>query len=179
MTTILIVVVLAVLLLLGLLGFVRWRNGIRRGDQISQQELTPVDLPAFRNLMDPEEEQFLRQRLKGRDFRVVQRWRLYAALEYVRAVGRNAAVWVSMGESAARSADPAVADAGRRLVETGLQLRLHAPLAMFKLCLKIILPNVEISAEQFAERYQSLCVAAGHVVMLQNPMRAPRLDLLL
>ena len=60
----------------------------------------PVDLPAFLNLVDPREEQFLRVSLTPQVFRRVQRHRLFAAREYVRRVAKNAAVMVRLGEAA-------------------------------------------------------------------------------
>ncbi len=44
----------------------------------------PVDLEAFRNLLDPREEDFLRASLLPREFRVIQRERMRAAVDYVR-----------------------------------------------------------------------------------------------
>src|SRR2546425_9222969 len=44
----------------------------------------PIDLPAFLNLLDPAEEEFLRANLSPQVFRRIQRQRLLAAAEYVR-----------------------------------------------------------------------------------------------
>src|SRR5438045_1172988 len=44
----------------------------------------PVDIDAFRNLMDPQEEDYLRANLVPCDFRVIQRERSRAAIDYIR-----------------------------------------------------------------------------------------------
>ena len=52
----------------------------------------PIDLEAFRNLVNPGDEIYLRQHLSPRDLRAVRRKRARAAAEYVRCASRNAAV---------------------------------------------------------------------------------------
>ena len=66
----------------------------------------PVDLEAFRNLVDPGEEDFLHSNLLPRQFRTVQRERMRAALEYVQNASHNAAFLLRMGEAAARNPEP-------------------------------------------------------------------------
>src|SRR5688500_8471474 len=93
-----VVVALAVMLLL-------WRATRARSVDVSglddlEGKTQPVDLAAFRNLTDPEEEAFLRENLDAADLRRVQRARLRAALEYVRRANQNAAVLLKLGELA-------------------------------------------------------------------------------
>ncbi|MFZ0297479.1 MAG: hypothetical protein WAM13_03950, partial [Candidatus Sulfotelmatobacter sp.] len=54
----------------------------------------PIDIEAFRNLIDPAEDDYLRRRLPPAQFRVVRRERLYAMAAYVHVVADNAAVLV-------------------------------------------------------------------------------------
>src|SRR5438034_9438404 len=81
----------------------------------------PVDIDAFRNLIDPAEEDFLRQSLPAGEFRVIQRERLRAAVEYVSCAAHNAAVLVRLGEAARASSDPKIAQAGRQLLDSALR----------------------------------------------------------
>src|SRR5580704_8419291 len=74
----------------------------------------PVDIDAFRNLMDPEEEEFLRLNLPSGEFRAVQRERLQAAVDYVQSTAHNAAILLRLGEAAARSTDTTIANTGRQ-----------------------------------------------------------------
>src|SRR2546429_8367388 len=76
----------------------------------------PVDIDAFRNLIDPAEEEFLRENLPAGEFRVIQRERLRAAVEYVSCAAHNAAILVRLGESARLNLDPKIAEAGQRIL---------------------------------------------------------------
>src|SRR2546430_12950059 len=76
----------------------------------------PVDIDAFRNLIDPAEEEFLRENLPASEFRVIQRERLRAAVEYVSCAAHNAAILVRLGEAARVSPDPKIAEAGQQLL---------------------------------------------------------------
>ena len=69
-------------------------------------EIRPVDLEAFRNLMDTEEEKYLRERLPPAQFRAVQRKRLVALpndaavnrVELGRALNRLADLYVQQAD---------------------------------------------------------------------------------
>ncbi len=107
---ILTVVALAILLLL------LYVEGGRNSSVNSVEDLAgrtrPVDLEAFRNLVDAGEEDFLRASLSRREFRAVQRERTRAAVEYIRKSAHNAACLLRLGEAASRSGDPRIAEAG-------------------------------------------------------------------
>jgi hypothetical protein len=85
----------------------------------------PVDLNAFRNLMDPKEEDFLRSNLLPRDFRAIQRERAISAIDYILNAMHNAAVLLRLGEAATRSSNQSIALAGRRLAENAIRLRAY------------------------------------------------------
>jgi hypothetical protein len=59
----------------------------------------PVDIEAFRNIIDPSEEDFLRANLPASELRAVQRQRLLAAAEYVGNVAHNAALLLRLGQA--------------------------------------------------------------------------------
>jgi hypothetical protein len=139
----------------------------------------PVDLEAFRNLIDPEEEEFLRAQLPRREFRAVQRERLRAALEYVHYTAHNAAVLLRLGEAAANSADHAIAVAGRRMIDSALRLRLYAVLCTVKLYIGVALPGARLSTGRLVESYQQLSGLASQLALMQHPARAARLSSIL
>jgi len=149
---------LVFLALLALLFLVRMAKGrafpVRSGDQPS--EIRPVDIAAFRNLVDPAEEEFLRSNLPPSQFRKVQRERLRAAAAYVSCAARNAAILAQAGETARRSSDPAVAKAGESLVDSAIRLRLFAFRALSKLYLGIVFPGSQASAAGVAESYERM-----------------------
>ena len=103
----LIVVALAILLLL--LYVEGGRNSSVNGLEDLAGRTRPVDLEAFRNLVDAGEEDFLRANLSRREFRAVQRERTRAAVEYIRNSAHNAACLLRLGEAASRSGDPRIA----------------------------------------------------------------------
>src|SRR6202453_1500190 len=57
----------------------------------------PIDIEAFRHLINPAEDQFLRRRSPPAQFRAVLRSRLLAMSAYVQAAGTNAAALVRVG----------------------------------------------------------------------------------
>ena len=145
-----------------------------RSSAISRVEELPrrirrVDLHAFRVLVDPAETQFLRSKLPGADFRKIQRRRLRAAVQYIACAAQNAALLVRIGEAARRSPDPAVAEAGEKLVNAAIRLRIFSFRAMVKLHLEMILPSVGITSGDLAENYERLTSLVFLLGRLQRP----------
>ena len=165
-TLLLILFALAALVFFVLRGF----GPIRALDQNElSKHIREVDLEAFRNLVDPDEEEFLRVNLPPNEFRAIQRQRLRAALDYVAAVSHNAALLLHLGQSARRSADARIAEAGQHLVDNALRLRLYSALAISKLCLRIAFPVAVLQPAGIAERYQQMTEGAAQLGRLQYP----------
>lgn len=134
----------------------------------------PVDLLAFQNLTDPEEDEFLRSRLPAAEFRRVQRMRLRAAAEYVRRTAQNAAVLLRIGESL-RSADAATAEIGREIVNAALRLRVNALLVLAVLYFRICFPTVSAPVQQLVVRYDELRGQFARLARAQRPAEAGHL----
>ena len=130
-----------------------------------------VDLEAFRNLVDAEEEEFLRLSLPAAEFRAIQRQRLRAALDYLLAVSRNAALLLHLGQAARRNADARIGEAGQSLVDNALRLRLYSALAICKLCLRMAFPGAVLQPAGIAERYQQMTDGAAQLGRLQYPSK--------
>jgi hypothetical protein len=118
------------------------------------EHLQAVDLEAFRNLMDPDEEAYLRDHLQPRDFRRIQRERLRAAVEYLTGAAHNAAVLMRLGEAARTDPDPATAAAAEKLIANAVQLRLYALQAIPKLYVAMVLPGRRVAPMRVAESYE-------------------------
>jgi hypothetical protein len=118
------------------------------------EQIRSVDLRAFRNLMDPEEEQYLRRHLPPADFRRIQRQRLRAAVEYINCAAFNAAVLTHFAEAARRSPDPVTAQAAAKLIDNAIRLRSYAFRAIPKLYLAMIFPGRGVSPARVAESYE-------------------------
>jgi hypothetical protein len=173
----LIVVALAILLLL-LYVEGGQNSSVNRMEDLAGRT-RPVDLEAFRNLVDVAEEDFLRASLSRSEFRAVQRERTRAALEYIRNTAHNAAFLLRLGEAATRSHDPRVARAGRELMDSALKLRAYALLSAARLYVRMVFPEARLSYGQFADNYQRLSALASQLALMQQPAQAARLSALL
>lgn len=147
------IAVAALLLIIYLSAARKARNGDLDG---LAAQLRPIDVNAFRNLIDESEESFLRERLPAREFRSIHRERMLAAAEYVRGAARNAGILVRLAEAAAGDEDPSVATAAQNLLESALQLRLYAFQTLPRLYLSILLPHIGHTPRSLAETYESM-----------------------
>jgi hypothetical protein len=135
------------------------------------QQVRIVDLEAFRNLTDPAEEQFLRERLKPAEFRPILRARLRTAIEYMGGVSHNAGVLLTLGQNARANEDPAIAEAGRNLVDEALRLRLYSVLSISKLWVRYLFPDASLQPSGIVDRYQHATEDAVRLGRLQYPER--------
>src|SRR5215831_12684608 len=120
------IVVLSALGLVVLLLLAKGYWFARNTNVPSPRDLYVIDVEAFRNLIDEDEETFLRKHLPPREFRRVHRERMLAAVQYVRAAYHNAGILVTIAEAARQSADPQTAEAAGRLFDNAARLRWYA-----------------------------------------------------
>ena len=171
----------AIFLLLALLA-VLFFLGVARGRSSSVHALSDlpghtrtVDIAAYRNLVDPAEEEYLRDSLPAADFRRIQRERLRAAREYVQCAAANAAVLLRVGEAARASADPGIAQAGQDLVNQALRLRLYASVAEAKFLVGILMPGLHISVGSISDAYENLTGQVTRLGRLQHYPQTARI----
>lgn len=138
-------------------------------------ELQPVDVEAFRNLADPNDCEYLRDRLPRAEFRQVQRMRLLAMAAYVQAVGRNAVVLIRIGQLAMNSDQPEMLKAARKLTDEAMLLRRNASVAMLRIYSGLIWPNAGFAAAPILEGYERLSGSAMLLGRLQNPTATVRI----
>jgi hypothetical protein len=100
-----------------------------------------IDIEAFRNLVDPAEDEFLRCTLSSKEFREIRRERAWAALAYVRCAGRAAVLFAKAGQAAQRSSDPQIAESGTQIAHRALRLRLYSLQASLRLLGQAVLPS--------------------------------------
>jgi hypothetical protein len=172
-----IVLAIVIAALLAALFFIRVSRGhaeaIANLDDLSGRT-QPVDLEAFRNLIDPAETIFLRKHLPPPDFNAVQRERTQAAVEYVQRIAQNAAVLLRLGQAARSHADPEVARAAQSIIERALVVRMIAMQALIKLKLQILLPGIDLSTVDVFDRYTRLTESVGLFTRLQRPAYSAR-----
>jgi hypothetical protein len=170
-------IITIVLVLFALLALVVLTFAARgRSEQIAnvtelQGKIRTVDVLAFRNLVDPEEECYLRENLPQREFRIIQRERLWAAIEYVQCVAANAAILLRLGEAARLNADPEIAKAGQELVESASKIRILSLSVNLKLRVRLVVPRLHVSPAAVSNSYESLTGLAGRLGRLQHRTR--------
>jgi len=132
-------------------------------------QIQPIDVVAFRNLIDPAENEYLRRRLPAREFRRVQRKRLRAADAYVQTAARNAAFLVRMGQMALSSADAPTATAARQLVDEALLLRRNAAFVLLRIYVALAWPTAGFAAAPILDGYNRVAASAMLLGRLQAP----------
>jgi hypothetical protein len=146
-----------------------------RGTRASGQ-IQPIDIDAFRNLADPAEDVYLRNRLISSEYRHVRRLRLRALAAYVQVAAQNAVLLIRMGENALESADPNTASAARELINDALLLRRNAIFAMFRIYVAWTWPNADFTAASLLEGYRQLNGSAMLLGRLRNPADPVRIS---
>lgn len=131
-----------------------------------------LDLEAFRNLVDPVEEDYLRNHLSPEVFHSIQRKRMRAALEYVRRTAYNAAILLHLGEAARQNSNPQLATAAGELIADAMQLRINAKLAILVLYTRIVFPGAHISVGRVTRTHEMLASGLRHLGRLQDPAHA-------
>lgn len=160
--------------LLGLFLILYLAKGLRSpGGDLNDlaARLQPIDVNAFRNLIDQREEEYLRAHLPGREFRSIHRERMLAALEYVWCATRNTSILISLGEAAKRSSDPAVVTAAEKLIENALRLRLYALRAVPRMYVSMVLPSASRAPQFVVETYDTMVRQAIVIGCLRHPAR--------
>jgi hypothetical protein len=131
--------------------------------------LQPIDVEAFRNLVDPTEDEYLRRCLLPAEFRAVRRERLRAVAAYVRVAGANAATLVYIGQNALASSDTQTVEAARQLVNDALMLRRNATLVLMKIYILLAWPNSGLIATPILHGYERMSGTAMLLGRLQHP----------
>jgi len=135
----------------------------------------PVDLEAFRNLLDEHENLFLRSKLDANQYSQATKKKTRVVLSYVQSLAHNAALMIQLGEAARNSPDAEQRDAGAKLVNAALQMRVLSLTAMLKLRIAILVPVTEFHTKTLMESYIQLTSSAGLLIRLQSPTAASRL----
>ncbi len=136
----------------------------------------PLDVEAFRNLIDPAEREYLRQKLSAGEFRVVQRRRLIATMAYVQTASRNAAALIDIGNAALANAEPETAEAAQQLIGNAQLLRTNATYAMFRIGLAWMWPHSDATGRTILDGYQRLSGSAMLLGRLKNPTSPVRIS---
>ena len=159
---------------LGLVVILYLAKGLRpKGGDLRElsARLRPMDVNAFRNLIDEREEEYLRANLPLKEFRSIHRERIGAAVEYVWCATRNTSVLISLGEAAKQSSDPAVVIAADKLIENSQRLRLFAMQVLPRMYVSMLFPSASRGPEFIAETYDTMVRQAVVLGCMQRPAR--------
>jgi len=160
--------------LLGLLLILYLASGLRtKGGDLDQlaTQLRPIDVNAFRNLIDEREEEYLRTHLPPHEFRSIHRERMLAAVEYVWCATKNTAILMSLGEAAKRGSDPTLIAAADKLLENAVRLRLYAIRSLPRLYFSLVFPSANRAPHFVAETYDAMVRQAVVLGCLRHPAR--------
>jgi hypothetical protein len=156
MTLIWLVIIVAVLAMACGLWCVKIRNTETQDIDDAATQLRPVDVNAFRNLMDSREREYLRTQLSSAEFRSVHGERMLAATDYVWCAFRNAGILIRLAETSLNDPDPAVAATAANLQENATRLRLDAMQTLPKIYLSMIFPGLYWIPVELAEGFDQL-----------------------
>jgi hypothetical protein len=171
-----ILVITAALALIAIVGITVSRSLQISGDHRLAGQIQPIDVEAFRNLVDPAEDDYLRRRLPAAEFRLVRRERLRAMAAYIHVAARNAAVLVQIGQNALPASDARTTEAARQLVNNALLLRRNADFALLKIYVALAWPNSGLPAAPVLRSYEQLNGSAMLLGRLQNPAAPTRIS---
>jgi hypothetical protein len=130
----------------------------RKGDSLNvdkaRSSMASLDMEAFRNLVDPEEDAFLQSCLPTDQFRAIKRERAWAALAYARALSQVALEFSRFGHALRHSPDPSLADLGREVARGAIHLRILALKATARLFIAATFPKLpQRSPRSLFEQY--------------------------
>jgi hypothetical protein len=146
---------------------------VRSRRKQAAESIRPVDLQAFRVLMDRDDETFMREKLPRSTFSHLKRLRIRVTLRYVARIATNASAVLRMGETAGVSSTPEVAEAAAQVMALATQIRLQCLVAMAKLSLEYALPSLQLTPGMLVPKYQSLKDNLSRLGDLQAPNFVP------
>jgi hypothetical protein len=176
MTIAIILVIAAVLGLIFILSRASSRSLKVSADASLAPRIQPVDIEAFRNLVDPAETDYLRQRLPAGEFRAVQRKRLLAMAAYIRTAKRNAHILAGIAAPAQLAADPRTAAAARELIDNAATLKRNATFTLLRIGVALAWPDARSANVNILVGYERLNGSAMLLGRLQNPAAPVRVS---
>ncbi len=163
------VLVIAVAVCAVMLFYMAVRSHIKQAGQ----SIRPVNLKAFRTLMDRDDEYFLKERLPRYKFTKLKRQRIRVTARYVGRIAGNASAVLHMGEAARLSPTPEVAQTAAQVMELATHIRLQCLLAMTKLAVEYAMPSLQLTPAMLVPKYQVLRENVSRLGNLQRDNVTP------
>ncbi|MBZ5503896.1 MAG: hypothetical protein LAO78_00290 [Acidobacteriia bacterium] len=162
-----------IVIALALCAVMLFYMAVRSRRKQAGQSFRPVDLNAFRTLMDRDDELFMREKLPRSKFLQLKRQRIRVTMRYVARIASNASAVLHVGEAARVNPAPEVAQAAVQVTELAAQIRLQCLLAMAKLSLEYAVPSLQLTPAMLVPKYQTLRENLRRLGALQTQNPAP------
>ena len=173
MIILIVIVAAVVLLMLPVLWTVRGLSLEPQSIDTSRLATEPMalDIAAFRNLVDPAEEEFLRANLTRQLFRKIQRQRLRAAVEYVQCAAGQARVLVRLADATRDERTGDLPHISEELVAAAIRLRALSLLVLLSLYVRIVFPGLRMPLIEMPAMYEHV-VGLGQLAGVKRAARA-------
>jgi hypothetical protein len=145
-----------IVIVLALCAVVLFYMAVRNRRRQAVQSLRPVDLAAFRTLLDRDDELFIKEKLPRSKFVRLKRQRIRVTARYVARIASNASTVLHESEAARLSPTPEVAFTAAQVMELAGQIRVQCMLAIFKLSLEYAIPSLQLTPAMLVPKYQTL-----------------------
>ena len=152
------------------LFYVAVRN---RRKHAAAYRVKPLDLKALHNLLDRQDEVFLKQKLARREFSHLKRRRIGVTWKYVRRISDNSKAVLRLAGETRQDAVPEVALAAAQVADQATQIRMQCILAFTKLAAEFAIPSLQLSPAVLEPRYESLRANVMRLGTLRPQKMAP------
>jgi hypothetical protein len=122
----------------------------------SRATIQPVDVDAFRSLMDRADEMFLRKNTSLAAFCHIKRQRIRVRGRYIRRIADHAAAFMRLSASARMIPDSEIGELVSQIVGSAARLRFQCLAASIKLAVEFAFPLLQITPTGLAQKYQTL-----------------------
>src|SRR4051812_7529549 len=158
MSTNLIILMVGLVAVTALVLFAATRRQSRqiRGLSDFEARWREVDIAAFNNLSDPNEERFLLNNLPAAEFRRIQRERVTVMWEYLSRLSENTKLMVQAGQIVQHSSQGEKALLARQFVSKAIQTRMLIFSAQASLAIKFMMPGAADPIQALLAKYESL-----------------------
>src|ERR1700704_4950357 len=162
-----------IVIALALCAVVLFYTAVRSRRKQAAQSYRPVDLNAFRTLMDRDDELFMKEKLPHSKFTRLKRQRIRVTMRYVARIASNSSAVMHLGETARLSPTPEVASTAAQVMELAAQIRLQCLVALAKLSLEYAVPSLQLTPAMLVPKYDSLLENLKRLGALQPPLPVP------
>ncbi|PYY14746.1 MAG: hypothetical protein DMG60_19410 [Acidobacteria bacterium] len=141
------------------------RRSMEQPSNLSEllDRLEPFNVACFRHIASDLDDEYLKKRLPGREYRILRWIRLRAIHAYYTCAFRNSSLLLSYAQSLSRASDPELSAFGQQLNSTAIQLRLALVRGIIGIFFCYFTPLAVPSWRQITQRYDQI---GGHLKAL-------------